>query len=185
MNEFAEPLPPIGDDYTLRYLTPDDGPAIQQLCERSGDYFDVITGLPPGPAEAQSLFVALPEGSSYEDKALIGVFAPTGTLIGVMDAVRNAPEPGEWWLGALLLDPEWRNRGLGARLYHAFEWWAGAMGAQGVHLSVVEPNMRALKFWQRLGFGEIERHPPHLFGAKVSATLILRRSMSDKATVSS
>lgn len=60
MNEFPEPLPVIGGDYTLRYLAADNGPAIQRLCERCSDYFNVITGLPPGAAEAQSLFAALP-----------------------------------------------------------------------------------------------------------------------------
>jgi GNAT superfamily N-acetyltransferase len=178
MNDFAEPLPTIGDGYTLRYLTEDDGAAIQQLCERCDDYFDLITGLPPGPAEAQSLFVALPEGSSYDDKALLGVFtAPGERLIGVVDIVRDALAPGEWWLGALLLDPAHRNRGLGARLAQALEWWMEALGAMNVRVSVLEQNTRALAFWQRLGYTEFTREPPHLLGAKESAAIILRRPL--------
>lgn len=179
MNDFAEPLPTIGDEYTLRYLTEDDGAAIQQLCERCDDYFDLITGLPPGSAEAQSLFVALPEGSDYADKALLGVFtAPGEQLIGVVDIVRDAPEPGEWWLGALLLDPAHRNRGLGARLAQALEGWMEALGAMSARVSVLEQNTRALAFWQRLGYVEIARESPHLLGVKESAAIILRRRLS-------
>lgn len=178
MNDFVEPLPMIGGEYTLRYLTADDGAAIQQLCERCDDYFDLITGLPPGSAEAQSLFVALPEGSSYDDKALLGVFtAPGERLIGVVDIVRDAPAPGEWWLGALLLDPAHRNRGLGARLAQALEGWMEALGAMSVRVSVLEQNTRALAFWQRLGYVEFMREPPHMLGVKESVAIILRRPL--------
>ena len=179
MNDFAEPLPTIGDGYTLRYLTEDDGAAIQQLCERCDDYFDLITGLPPGSAEAQSLFIALPEGSGYEDKALLGVFmAPDDTLIGVIDIVRDAPELGEWWLGALLLDPAHRNHGLGTRLVAALEAWMAAQGARSVRVSVLEQNTRALAFWQRQGYAEITREPPHVLGAKESIAIILRHPLT-------
>lgn len=176
MNEFPVPLPAIDDDYTLRYLTADDGPAVQDLCERCADYLELITGLPPGSAEAQSLYVALPEGGSYDDKALIGVFTASGNaLIGVIDAVRDAPEPGEWWLGVLLLNPAHRQRGLGTRLTHRLEAWMAALDARAIRLSVMEQNTRALAFWRRLGFVEIERRPPRLFGAKESVAIVLRR----------
>lgn len=179
MNDFAEPLPMIGDRYTLRYLTEDDGAVIQQLCERCDDYFDLITGLPPGSAEAQSLFVALPEGSSYEDKALLGVFTtPDDRLIGVIDIVRDAPQPGEWWLGALLLDPAHRNHGLGARIVQAMEAWMAALGARSVRVSVLEQNTQGLAFWQRLGYAEVMREPPHVLGVKDSVAIILRHPLN-------
>jgi len=179
MNDFAEPLPAIGDEYTLRYLTEDEGAAIQQLCERCDDYFDLITGLPPGSAEAQSLFVALPEGSGYEDKALLGVITTPGDrLIGVIDIVRDAPEPGEWWLGALLLDPAHRNHGLGTRLVQAIEVWMAALGAKNVRISVLEQNTRGLAFWQQNGYAEVMREPPHLLGVKESVAVILRHPLN-------
>jgi hypothetical protein len=66
MNEFSVPLPAMGDNYSLRYLTADNGAAVQALCERCADYLELIMGVPPGPAEAQSLYIALPDGSSYD-----------------------------------------------------------------------------------------------------------------------
>lgn len=178
MNEFTLPLPTLDSDYSLRYLTADDGASVQDLCERCADYLQLITGLPPGPAEAQSLYMALPEGSDYDDKALIGVFTPSDRLIGVADAVRNAPEPGEWWLGALALDPAHRSRGLGAYLYHTLALWMAALGAHAIRITVAEQNTRALVFWQRLGFVEIERCSPRLVGAKESVSIMLRHSLT-------
>lgn len=164
MNDFPVPVPAIAG-YTLRYLTPEDGPQAQALCERAADYLEMIMGLPPGPAEAQSLYLAVPPGKDGSDKALLGIFDGE-TLIGAVDAVRDYPEPGEWWLGLLLLDPEHRGQGIGAATLRAFSEWTAMMGARGVRLGVVEQNARALAFWRRHGFIELERRLPSRFGAR-------------------
>lgn len=70
-----------------------------------------------------------------------------------------------WFLGLLLLEPAHRDRGLGTGLYRAFERWAQELGAQEIRFSVVKQNTAASRFWQRMGFLQIERLPPELFGA--------------------
>jgi GNAT superfamily N-acetyltransferase len=169
---------PIDERYTLVALTPDDGPEVQALLERSADYSELVMGLPPGPAEAQSLYIDLPEGTGYEDKLLLGVFTGEHRLVGALDAVRDHPERGEWWIGLLLLEPEQRSHGLGERIYHVFERWAGARGAQGIRLAVLEQNVKAERFWRRLGFDELERKPPHRLGALMSVPIVMRRELA-------
>src|SRR5262249_12683756 len=151
---------PIDERAALAALTPDDGPAVQALLERSADYAELVMGVPPRPAEAQSLYIDLPEGKGYADKFLLGIFSGRKgeqRLVGVLDAIRDYPEPGEWWIGLLLLEPEQRGHGLGERAFRALEHWAGARGASGIRLAVLEHNVRAKRFWQRLGFVELER----------------------------
>jgi ribosomal protein S18 acetylase RimI-like enzyme len=172
MNE----LPTI-DGYTLTHLTPENGPLMQALAERCADYFELVTGCPPGPAEAQALFTALPAGKGYEDKMVIGVFASSHELVGVLDVVRDYPELGKWYLGLLMLEPARRGQGLGERLYRAFEQWAAASGARAIRLSVAGQNGRAYRFWRRLGFVELERRPPARFGAKESVMIIMERAL--------
>src|SRR5262249_46951450 len=129
---------PIDERYLLVALTPEDGPNVQALLERSADYSEQVMGLPPRPAEAQSLYLGLPEGKGYEDKLLFGVYSTDRQhLVGVFDAVRNYPELGEWWIGLLLLAPAQRGQGLGARIYRTFDGWAGTQGAQGIRLAVL------------------------------------------------
>lgn len=77
--------------YSIRVLEAKDGPTVQALCERCADYFELVTGLPPGPAEAQSLFIELPEGKGYEDKLLMGIFASSGDLVGVLAVIGDYP----------------------------------------------------------------------------------------------
>jgi GNAT superfamily N-acetyltransferase len=173
--------PPTVDGYSLAALTPEDGPRAQRLCERCADYSEMVMGVPPGPAEAQSLYMALPEGKTYEDKLLMGIFAGPEELVGVLDAVRDVPTSGMWWLGVLLLDPARRDQGLGTSVYRAFEQWAAAHGAQAIQLAVVQQNEAGHRFWQRLGFVE-HRWATEYFGARASVFITMRRTLTVAAS---
>lgn len=169
---------PIDERYTLLVLIPEDGPNAQTLLERAADYSELVMGLPPGPAEAQSLYTDLPEGKGYEDKLLLGVYTADHQLVGVLDAVRDYPEPGEWWIGLFLLQPDVRGQELGDRMYRVFETWAGAQGAHGIRLAVLEQNVNGERFWRRRGFEELERKPPRRYGALMSVAIVMRRAVA-------
>jgi GNAT superfamily N-acetyltransferase len=159
-----------------RCIEPNDGYALQALCEQCTDYYEFVFGLPPGPAEAQSLFTALPEGKDYTDKQLIGFYEEgQGQLIGFLDVIRDYSNIGDWTIGLMLLSPQWRGQGLGEKLYHAFSQWAQASGAKQIRLGVVEHNKRAYRFWQRMGFETIERRSPSQMGNKEGVLIVMRR----------
>src|SRR5579884_2537856 len=171
---------PAPAGYLLTPLTPEDEPLVQALLERCTDYVELVSGLPPSPATTHDLYIVLPEGKGYEDKFLIGLFTPDNELIGVLDAIRDYPQTKEWYLGLLLLEPEQRGQSLGEQVYHAFERWIAQQGGEAVRLTVAEQNERAYRFWQRLGFREIERRPPQMFGAKESVFIVMRRGIADR-----
>lgn len=125
---------------------------LQAFYEACADYVELITGQPPGPDEAESLLRALPRGKGHDDKFVIGLFDAPGHMVGVLDVVRDYPQPGEWFLGLLMFGPSWRGRGLGERVYHRLEEWIRACGGTAVHLVVQEQNPGALRFWKRMGF---------------------------------
>lgn len=171
--------------YLLTQLTRKDEPEVQALLERCADYVELVSGLPPSPAVTHDLYTTLPEGKSDKDKFLIGLFTPNNELIGVLDAIRNHPLLGEWYIGLLLLDPEQRGHSLGEQTYHAFEHWVTRHRGQAIRLTVAEQNERAYRFWQRLGFEEIERLPPQRFGAKETIFIVMRRQITDSAELTS
>ncbi|SRR5713101_6121409 len=154
---------------------PDDGPDLQALFEESSDFFDLTAGLPPGPAEVQSLFAALPEGKTYDDKHVISLFTKPEGLIGVIDVVRDYPVPGSWWMGLMLLRPAMRGRGKGGIVFRSFMEWAAAGGARDIYLSVKTQNEGAFKFWSRMGFEVAETRPPACLGARDSVVVVMRR----------
>jgi GNAT superfamily N-acetyltransferase len=161
--------------YQVRLLQEEDLAAIQSLMERCADYEQLVTGLPPDPSSAQKILVDLPEGKSRVDKFVIGIYAESTGLVGILDAIRDHPRKNDWWLGLLLLDPDHRNQGLGKQIYWAFEAWAAQCGAQSIYAGVIEGNERAYKFWQGLGFDTVETQSARRFGVLEHAVLVIRR----------
>ncbi len=159
--------------YRVSFLRPEDGPDLQALFERDPRYFQLVFGHPPGTAEAQSTYTALPEGKGYEDKLLLGVFGSDQGLIGIADLIRDYPTPGTWTVGLLFLDPSVRGDGLGQELYSALERWAAAQGAQELRLGVVEQNEGARRFFERVGFDVVGEEPDAKTGIRASDILVM------------
>ncbi|MBN1947492.1 MAG: GNAT family N-acetyltransferase [Bradymonadales bacterium] len=158
-------------------LSGEDLGELQELLDESVDYYRLITGAPPGPAEANFLFHATPEGTRPQDKYVVGCVDPEGNLFGVIDLVPDYPQPATWTLGLLLLAPDRRRKGLGSAIYSTFEQWAAEQRAQQVELAIAEQNTAAYDFWRHIGFEEIERLPPRIVGNKMTVIIRMRREL--------
>lgn len=159
-------------------LTPQDFPALQELWNKCADYVQVVYGRPPEPDEAQSVYEAGPEhGYGPRGKMFYGITAPSDdTLIGVLDAFRDHPHEGVWYVGLLLLSPDTRGSRLGRNVVDAFAEAARAQGASEIQLNVVEQNEGAHRFWAECGFTEIRRWQQRL-GARESTFIRMRRPL--------
>jgi GNAT superfamily N-acetyltransferase len=153
----ANPVPYSIAGYRTKLLTFADLPALQDLLEKCADYMELVSGSPTSSNEAEMLVASLPPGKSLDDKYIIGIFDKTMHMVGFVDALKDYPDAGDWWVGLLLLTPNARGRGIGTQLYRAFESWASAQGAKRVYLGVIEANPRAHAFWERLGFDRVEK----------------------------
>jgi ribosomal protein S18 acetylase RimI-like enzyme len=169
-------------DYTATYLQPEDRAILQRLLENCSDYFELVNGLPPTGSEAQKLFEAKPPTKTLTDKLVIGLWNDTEKLIGVLDVIRDYPQPGEWFVGLLLIDPTYRQHGIGQQMYQAFEQWAVTHGARYMGLGVVEQNTRASEFWQRRGFEIVEKRLPKRNEDQERVVVVMRRSLQAELT---
>jgi len=138
---------------TLRLLTgrPAEMAGLQCVFEAAPDYFALVNGAPPGRAEAQSTFTALPPNKTYEDKFVWGLYAGEA-MIGCADVIRGYPVREKAVIGLLLLAQPWQRRGLGRAFAQLVEQAIG----------VVAVNEGALAFWRKLGYretGEIKANP--------------------------
>ena len=86
-----------------------------------------------------------------------------GTAVGMMNLVlfermpRPGPGPGRWgYLANAYVRPEYRNRGIGARLVEAVLGYADGHGFARVVLS---PSQRSIPLYRRAGFGPADALP--------------------------
>lgn len=73
---------------TLRLLrgAPPEMAALQCVLESAPGYFQTVCGAPPGGAEAQSTFTALPEGRTYDNKFVWGLHSGEA-MIGCAEVI--------------------------------------------------------------------------------------------------
>ncbi len=157
---------PTDSGLTARRIDEKDTAAFQALCEACADYHLLIYGQPAGPDEAREQLALLPPGKTREDKFVFGLFTPRPRLCGVLDIARDFREPGEWYLGLLLLEPGVRGQGLGGQVLRAAEAWARAQGARRVRLACAEQNEAGRRFWERQGYRADRHFPPRRMGAR-------------------
>ncbi len=151
--------------------------SLTRLYEDCVDYFELVQGAPPGPAEVQSAFTSLPEGKTYEDKFAFVLLDQDQNVFGHLELIRDYPTSREWWVGILLLSPDKRGRGIGAEVDRSAGEWVRAYRGGGLQLSVVEANQAAVGFWRHVGYEEIERKGPRRMDRKDHSLVVLRRPL--------
>lgn len=102
-------------DGTVLELTEEHAEELQGLLEACEDYFELVFGLPVGPAEVQSAFMAVPEGKTYEDKLLLGV-------VDAEDRLNHSCDPNLWMEDEVTLSAR-RDIGPGEELTGDYALW--------------------------------------------------------------
>ena len=143
-------------DLHVQPLDEADAPRLQSLFEACPDYFQRC-GLPLAADEAlQELRSTPPPDFAWAAQWHLGlVQAGSDRLIAVLQVSSEAPAPGVWHLGLLMVHPAHRGRGLARRLMAALEAWALQSGAGWLRLGVVAGNEPAERFWCGQGFREL------------------------------
>jgi RimJ/RimL family protein N-acetyltransferase len=132
--------------------TRDEMDALQRVLESAPGYAQLVTGAPPGPADAQSTYAALPDGKSYDDKFVFGVFVDAA-MVGCIDIIRGYPDASTAHVGLLLIGEPWQGCGYGSAAVAALERVAGAWdGCARLRLGVLRSNDGAHRLWRRRGF---------------------------------
>jgi GNAT superfamily N-acetyltransferase len=165
---------------TLRVLRgePDEMAELQRVLEAAPGYAERVTGAPPGRADAQSLYAALPPNKGYEDKFVFGIDVE-GTMIGCADLIRGHPDAHTAHLGLLLLAEPFQKKGFGSAAYRAIEdcvrHWGPAW--KRVRIGVVGTNEEVSSFWEKLGFVRTGEAKPYRCGNVVSKTIVLVKAL--------
>ena len=133
------------------------------------------------PTAAREEFNTVPDGKTTADNYIFGLCDCNNTLIGMLAAYQEYPDRQTWWLGMLMLAPQYRNRGLGTDFYRAFERWLLSQGIEQISLCAIEANFSALEFWFKMGFNITRTIPTKHFGIKNHKVYVFSRTTLIKA----
>ncbi len=132
---------------------------IQACFEGAPDYFARTEGRLPGPDAAVQLLADAEVDPSRRLYVLLPRASPPGggPAVGVLDLHLDYPEPGTAQIGLLLFRESCQGLGYGKETTAAVEAALARAGYRALRLSVVDENVDAKLFWQRLGFAEVGR----------------------------
>ncbi len=123
-------------------------------------------------------FHALPEGKTFEDKFVLGVFNLEGSMVGCADLIRAYPNPETVMLGLLLITEDEQKRGYGKIAYEEIERLALSWeGTRKIRIGVIGTNGVVLPFWKSLGFAETGVRRPYDFNGVISENIVLEKSI--------
>lgn len=154
------------DAVTIRALSEGhDLAAVVDLYDRAADYVMLESGPVPSADLAQDFFTDAPPGGDPAEGEKLGLFRD-GRLVGIADLAFGWPEPRDAYLGLMILAPEARGAGLGARFLREVERLAKARHAPRLLLAVLDENPRGRAFWEREGFAVVKTFPPAQIGER-------------------
>lgn len=169
---------------TIRLLTgePPQVQELQRVLEEAPTYAQRVTGLPVGPADAQSTFIGLPDGKTYDDKFVFGIFLGD-EMVGCIDLIRAYPIPTTSHIGLLLISEKHHGQGIGRQAYALVEQFIREWGTcDTVRLGVVRTNEEVVSFWKKMGFEPTGGVKPFQYASVVSETIVFQKPLAKKAS---
>lgn len=154
-----------------------DLPELQAFYEANPGYWLLVHGTPPRPDEAASDFDARPPADMPYRALRNWLVRDTVSrrLLGEVAVVEDLLAPGVMHLGFFIVEDARHGTGLAGELHRCYEHWAIARGARWLRLGVVEPNERAHRFWQRLGYREVRRRGGVDIGERTHVLIVMMK----------
>ncbi|MBI3555321.1 MAG: GNAT family N-acetyltransferase [Deltaproteobacteria bacterium] len=163
----------------LKQASYEDLTTLQKVIEAAPSYWMRISARLPGRNAAEETFKALPDGKSYVDKFVLGVFDSEGAMIGCADLIRGFPNEETAMLGLLLISEPAQKKGYGKLTYEGIErlilsW----KEIRKIRIGVIGTNEVVLPFWKSLGFLETGLRRPYEENGVISENIILEKAVS-------
>jgi GNAT superfamily N-acetyltransferase len=131
-------------------------PELRLLLRELIDYHEPLTGQRLAPDWESHIRAEMAAGLESGSGLLLFVREgdrPVGSLSGHITATTDTIFEGKLGnIDNVYLKPEWRGRGIGARLVEAAEAWLREQGAAEIELNVIVANELGLRVWHALGY---------------------------------
>lgn len=135
----------------IRELFPAETALVAQFYREAPDYWLLAEGRCDPPHQAQAFFTDAPPHCDPTSSDRLGMFV-NQRLSGVAELSYGFPEPGDAYLGLMLLGPWAQGAGHGKTFLTHVEALARKRHAPQLFLAVLDVNPRGRAFWEREGF---------------------------------
>ncbi|MBN8466589.1 GNAT family N-acetyltransferase [Corallococcus exiguus] len=165
------------EDFTAVPVEDGETHLVQPLLDRCEDYHQIAYGRPALPDQARNIPRERPPTLAPGQGQLLALRDAQGGLAGMLEALRDFPAPGEWYIGLLLLAPEARGHGRGEAVLSAYADYVRANGGRLLRVAVVEHNDVGRHFWTRVGFQPEQWVGPIEQGLRMNRVLKMTKSL--------
>jgi GNAT superfamily N-acetyltransferase len=167
----------VTEELVLRPIEPEDVEAVQAVIESDAGYVERVTGLPPGPADAQSLLLMRPPDLPEDCKVVYGVWCGA-ELVGLLDVLRGWPTAEVAHIGLLQVRGDRQRQGIGRRA-HALLLSRLWPEITTLRIAIVATNAEiAEPFWRSLGYDPSGSPQPYRYNNLTSTVRIWTRELS-------
>jgi RimJ/RimL family protein N-acetyltransferase len=133
--------------------TPENANRAQCILEAAPRYERMVSAKEVSSDAGEEFLIALPPGKVSDDKATF-IVRCNNEDVGVIDCIRAWREVGFAHIGLLLIAESHQGRGIGAMAVRELETWIAATWPEThtLRIGVIENNLAAFAFWNKLGF---------------------------------
>ena len=160
-------------------LDSEDIPPLQQFFEANPAYFVAVSGELPRPDEADKEFhQEVPAGWPFNRKWLIGFIDEAGAMIGMAVVVSDLLVEGVWHIGLFVVSTALHGSGTAQAIHEQLESWMRGQGANWIRLGVVEGNVRAERFWEKVGYRDVRKRGGVEMGMRVNTMRVMVKPLA-------
>jgi len=117
-----------------------------------------------------------PSGFNLDNKFFVSL-RKDGRIIGILDLLKGFPAPDCMWIGLLMVHGDMHDRSIGSKIVKGVLKAARDSGHRRVQLGVIEANVKALKFWQKMGFEKIHEKKVEQKNIGVLKIIVMEREV--------
>lgn len=159
---------------TVREATAEDVSAIQRVAERgwNATYGDILSQETIDAAMGEWYDAASTKGLIEREEVAYFVAEHDGDLVGYVSGGPSG-ETGVATLGAIYVDPDYWNEGIGTALLETFETVCRQQGYEELQVNVLAENHVGRSFYRKHGYEVVEERETDLLG-EVAAECVFR-----------
>jgi GNAT superfamily N-acetyltransferase len=112
---------------------------------------------------------------------VLGFVDDAGELVAMANVASDFLAGGVWLVGLFVVASSLHGTGTSAEIHRALESWIRGNGARWLRLAVVEGNVKAERFWPKVGYADVRRRTGIAMGERVNTLRIMVKPLGGGA----